>query len=138
MERFDQLLADDEIKNEFERRMGDAKREWERLASLSSEERLSERESALEKREQALKMSELRAGARESFIKRRLPAEFASVFAFADGDTERGVDMVEAAFRNAVQAEVLSRLGGSVPKVAASVRPAADMSDEEYYSSISV
>ena len=138
MEKFDQLLADGEIRNEFERRLEDAKREWERVASLSSEERLSERESALEKREQALRISETRAGARESFIRRGLPAEFASVFAFEDGDAERGVDLVEAAFRNAVQSEVLSRLGGSVPKASSNAKPTGEMSDEEYYSSLSI
>ena len=136
MEKFDELLADDEMKREYEKRLEEARREWERVASLSAEEKLRERAQALDERESALKKGEIRAGARELFIKRGLPPEFAGVFTFEDGKIESGVDLVEAAFRSAVQSEVLSRLGGSVPKAAADIRPESEMSDEEYYSSL--
>ena len=134
---FETMLESPDMKAAFEARLEKERKEWERISSLTQEERLSERESALNARESAVRISEIRAAAREGFVKRGLPAEFAAIFAFNDeNDIEGGINAVETAFRSAVQTEILTRLGGQVPSADIPHKPESEMSDEEYYLSI--
>ena len=49
-------------------------------------------------------------------------------------ECDLGIEMLDEAFREAVKAEVVKKLGGEKPSLGMQVMDAADMSDEQYYS----
>lgn len=96
------------------------------------------RASQLDTREEALAQREMQALARAEMEKCGLPGDLSACLCFADAQAvKNGVQLLESAFRAAVQKGVEERLlGGTLPK-AAPIPPLSELSDEEYYAAIS-
>lgn len=123
-----------EWETEVERRVNAARAEGERVAGLSAEERLQERERALAGRERELARRELRAEALQELAGRGLPGELADALSYEDREAcRRSMEQTERAFRAAVQAGISQRLGAMPPAVAAGVVDAEKLTDEQYY-----
>jgi hypothetical protein len=156
MANFDEMLLDEEVRQEYDRRVSQelesaradwenesrrsieaAVAEWNRQASLTEDERLAERIKALDERERAITVMELRARAAQMLTARGLPAQLAEVMSFEDAAAcDRGVEMLDRAFREAVQAEVIRKIGGEKPVMGVLGTDYAAMNDEQYYSAV--
>lgn len=115
-------------------RVAAARLEGQRIAGLSAEEQLSQRERELDRREAEIRKRELRAMAAQQLAARGLPPELAEAINYDDRDAcERSIDNVERVFRDAVQNGVTMRLGAAAPKAAPAGIDPAKLSDEQYY-----
>ena len=141
-----QAVTAEEVSQQIQTAIEQARAEWERaqaenqrMAAMSTEERagyeMSRREAELDEREKKLIRREVKAMALEKLAERGLPGELADALN-CDSETEciNGIDRIERAFRQAVQAAVDERLRGEVPAAGMNRRVDADsMSDAEYY-----
>ena len=98
-----------------------ARREAERLAGMSAEQRLEherqERERTLAEREAAVQRRELRAQALETLAQRGLPRELAGVLSYESAEAcNESIANAEKAFRAAVKRGVDERMKGVPPK----------------------
>lgn len=154
MERFDEMLNDEEMRVEYDRRLAQeidgARAQWDvefrrgveaaiaeysRQAGMSDEERMAERAKALDERERAVERMELRARAAQLMAARGLPSQLADYLAFEDAVAcDQGIEALDRAFREAVQAEVMKKLGGERPVMGMVGRAPAEITDEQYYS----
>lgn len=125
----------EQVRAEWER----AQAENQRVAAMSQEERagyvLSLREAELAEREKKLLARELKAMALEKLAARGLPAGLADALSYESEEAcLKGIDSIERAFRDAVQAAVDKRLRGETPVSGMSRRlDAENMSDTDYY-----
>lgn len=117
------------IQREADKRVEQAnqavKTEAERLAAMSAEERekalrekteseFKAREDALKQREAEIMRKELRAQALEALAGKGLPSTLAEILTYSDAEAcNASIATVEKAFRDAVKAEVDSRLAAS-------------------------
>lgn len=150
---FDELMENESVRGEFERRLGQAleearggweqdlerrlisaRAEGERIAGMSAEERLKERERQLAEREREITRRELRAMAAQLLAGRGLPGELADALCFEDAEAcERSIDSVERAFRAAVQQGITQRLGSGTPPRGGEICEPAKLTDDQYY-----
>lgn len=150
---FDQMLENEGVRAEFEQRISraleeardgweqeiesrliSARAEGERIAGMSAEERLRERERQLKERERDLTRRELRAMAAQLLASRSLPGELADALCFEDAEAcERSIDGVERAFRAAVQQGITQRLGSETPPRGGEICDPARLTDAQYY-----
>ena len=150
----DELMQNESVREEFERRLRQAleeartgweqdiekrlvsaRAEGERIAGMSAEERLREREKQLAEREQAITRRELRAMAAQLLASRGLPGELADALCFEDAEAcERSIDSVERVFRAAVQQGITQRLGSAAPPRGGEICDPAKLTDDQYYS----
>ncbi len=98
-----------------------AKTEAERLAKLSADEKKAEedrlRAEELAKKDRELTVRELQLEAVDELNKRKLPVDFAKILLGETAeDTLEKIKLFETAFREAVQAEVDSKLKGRTPE----------------------
>ncbi len=98
-----------------------AKTEAERLAKLSAAEKKAEedrlRAEELAKKDRELTVRELQLEAVDELNKRKLPVDFAKILLGETAeDTLDKIKLFETAFREAVQAEVDSKLKGRTPE----------------------
>jgi hypothetical protein len=119
------LREDSELQRQFDRMvsrsLATARGKWERERDAEIQQaaliRDAEREAALEGREAALRMRELRAEALEQLSQRGLPTELADCLRFDDPQAaEASLAQVEKAFRAQVDKAVEKRLRGQAPK----------------------
>ncbi|MET1173782.1 DUF4355 domain-containing protein [Paenibacillus amylolyticus] len=97
-----------------------AKTEAEKLAKMNAEQKAEherqKREKALADRESDITRRELRATALEQLSEKKLPLSLAEVLVYTDADaTNKSLEAVEKAFREAVEAGVNDRLKGDPP-----------------------
>lgn len=150
---FDELMENETVRAEFEQRLNraleearggweqevekrliSARAEGERIAGMSAEERIRERERQLAEREQEINRRELRAMAAQLLAERGLPGELADAICFEDAEAcERSIDSVERAFRAAVQQGVTQRLGSGAPPKGGEICEPGKLTDEQYY-----
>lgn len=150
---FDELMENEDVRAEFERRVSQAleearggweqelerrlisaRAEGERIAGMSAEERLREREKQLAEREREITSRELRAMAVQLLAERGLPGELADALCFEDAEAcERSIDGVERAFRAAVQHGVTQRLGSGAPPRGGEICDPGKLTDDQYY-----
>lgn len=154
MEKFEEMMLDEEMCAEFERRVAEevqkAKAEMElqakegaqkavaeyiRQESMTEDERISEKMKELEARERRIVMMEMRARAVQKLAEKGLPVKLSEVMVFeSEKDCDSGIEMLDEVFREAVKAEVVKKLGGERPIAGMQAMDDADMSDEQYYS----
>lgn len=108
---YDAAVAD-AVSKELEKQAAQ-KAEEERQKGLSDEEKMSEREQAIAKREAELLKAELRSEAVISLGKEKLPAGLAECFDYSSKESyETSRKAVTAAFQEAVKTAVNDRLRG--------------------------
>lgn len=96
-----------------------------------------DREQALQERERAVQLREMRLRARSQLRERGLPETLAEALNYQDdGTLERSMQATEQAFRLAVERSVLEKMRGSAPQRAAPRKDPEELSDDEYYRSI--
>lgn len=154
MEKFEEIMLDEEMRGEFERRVSEevqkaraemeiqakegaqkAVAEYIRQESMTEDERISQKMKELEDRERRIVMMEMRARAAQMLAEKGLPVKLSEVMVFeGEKECDRGIEMLDEAFREAVKAEVVKKLGGEKPSLGMQAMDAADMSDEQYYS----
>lgn len=154
MEKFEEMMLDEEVRAEFERRVAEevqkvraemeiqakegaqkAVAEYIRQESMTEDERISEKMKELEERERRIVMMEMRARAASMLAEKGLPVKLSEVMVFeSEKECDLGIEMLDEAFREAVKAEVVKKLGGEKPSLGMQAMDAADMSDEQYYS----
>ena len=110
-----------------------ARQEAEQLSQMSAEQRaerqMTERETALAVREEALKHREIHAAAVQLLQEKGLPAELADAMEFADEASMRAaVTQLEQVFRLALQQGIEERMKGIAP--VASVNTTAGFEDK--------
>jgi len=135
MEKIDEIMKDEDVRLEIDRRVSEemekARSAWEdemrrsienavaeakRQESLSEDEKIAERMKALDERERRIGMMENRTRAAQMLAEKGLPVKMAEVLTFEDGEAcDRGIEMLDSAFRQAVQAEVVKKLGSEKP-----------------------
>lgn len=119
---------------EARQRTEEARQEGLRMASMTQEERLAQREAELSQREKEILRRELRAEAMNELARRGLPAELAEALCYEDEEAcRRSIEGTDRAFRQAVQAGVTRRLGDALPPRGGAGQDPASMSDEAYY-----
>lgn len=153
---FDEMLAEQTVREEHERRvkqaldeakglweqetqarLAAARAEGERIAGMSAEEKLREREAQIAQRERELVRRELVALAAELLAAKGLPGELAEVLRLEDADgCQRSVECVERAFRSAVQDGVTRRLGAETPPMGGMAVDPAALTDAQYYTGL--
>jgi hypothetical protein len=106
---------------EWTGKLEEAKTEAERLAKLSADEKKAEedkkRADELAKKDKELTVRELQLEAVDELNKRKLPVGFAKILLGETAeDTLEKIKLFETAFREAVQAEVDSKLKGRTPE----------------------
>lgn len=106
---------------EWTGKLEEAKTEAERLAKLSADEKKAEedrlRAEELAKKDRELTARELQLEAVDELNKRKLPVGFAKILLGETAeDTLEKIKLFETAFREAVQAEVDSKLKGRTPE----------------------
>lgn len=117
------------------RMIAEAIAEERRQAALTDDDRLREREAAIDRRERELLRRELRARAVQLLAQRGLPTELAQAMSFEDEQgCDAGVEALDGAFRKAVQAMVNQKLGAQAPAMNAPAFDSASLTDEQYYS----
>jgi hypothetical protein len=109
-----------------------ARQEAEQLAQMSAEQRaqhqMTERETALNQREEALQRREIHAAAVQLLQEKGLPAELADALEYADAEKmQTAIAQLEQAFRAALQQGIEERMKGMAP--AATVSTAAGFED---------
>ena len=97
-----------------------ARQEAEQLAQMTAEQRaqhqMTERETALAQREEALKQREMHAAAVQQLQDVGLPAGLADALTYADADSMRAaIVQLEQAFREALQQGIEERMKGMAP-----------------------
>ena len=121
---------------EARQRTEEARQEGLRMASMTQEERLAQREAELSQREKEILRRELRVEAMNELARRGLPAELAEALCYEDEEAcRRSIEGTDRAFRQAVQAGVTRRLGDALPPRGGAGQDPASMSDEAYYAS---
>ena len=138
---FDGFLAQEGNQAEFDRRVqkaidtavSNAQQKWqaltddklseaERLAKMNKEEKAAfmqqKKEKELSDRESAVARKELMAEAKNTLAEKKLPAGLAEVLNYTNAEScNKSIDAVEKAFQAAVEAAVQERLkGGEPPK----------------------
>jgi len=107
---------------EFQTKLDEAKTEAEKLAKMTAEQKAEyerqKREEELAKREREITRRELRATALETLAEKGLPKQLAEILDYTDAEsTNKSIETVEKAFREAVEQAVNERLkGGGAPK----------------------
>ncbi len=109
-----------------------ARQEAEQLSQMTAEQRaehqMTERETALAAREDALKRREIHAEAVRLLQEKGLPAELADALEYADAQSmSLAIEQLEKAFRAALQQGIEERMKGMAP--AAAVSTAAGFGD---------
>ena len=148
------MMQEEKVRAEIERRVGEEKEkmkaeaqeeirkgvekavsEFQRQQAMTEDERMAEKMRELQERERRIAMMEMRARAAGMLAERGLPVKLSEVVDFS-GEEEcvKGIGMLDQAFREAVQAEVVKKLGGSVPVAGVRMADPAEMTDEMYYS----
>lgn len=124
-----------EWENEISARLMAARAEGERIAGMSAEEKLAERERKLNEREKQMHQKELRARMELKLVEEGLPRALADAFSYEDEEkAKRSYEAVVGVFRDAVQEKVSERLGSiELPKVGQIGEP-VKLTDEQYYS----
>lgn len=145
-QRLARLQADAEARVKTAREEG--RSEAEKLAKMSEEQRLThereqaeraarERENALKTREAEITRRELRAEAIETLTGKGLPKDLHSILDYSSADAcSQSIDVVEKAFRRAVQEGIDERLrksGVRLPTAGGDAPDYNSMSDDEYY-----
>lgn len=102
-------------------KLDEAKTEAEKLAKMNAEQKAEherqKRDKALTDREAEITRRELRATALETLAEKGLPKTLADILVYTDADaTNKSLESVEKAFREAVEAGVNERLKGDTPK----------------------
>jgi hypothetical protein len=110
---------------DYEERVKTERREAERLARLSDEERQKENEKMfkeeLSKREKEILKKEMKLEAINILAEKKLPVSFSDILIGDTAEeTQHKIKAFEEAFRSEVSKEVDSRLKGSTPKGGAS------------------
>jgi hypothetical protein len=105
---------------DMQTKLDEAKTEAEKLAKMNAEQKAEherqKREQALTDRENEITRRELRATALEQLSEKKLPLSLAEVLVYNDADsTNKSLDAVEKAFREAVETGVNERLKGNPP-----------------------
>ena len=123
---------------EQEKKLAEVRAEAERVARMTTEEKLQhlqqEKEKELEAREKELTQRENRAQALEMLHSRGLPAALLDALCFESMEKcLESLNKVEAAFRGAVQAGVTARMTGAAPALENHPAEWNAVSDEEYY-----
>ncbi len=98
----------------------DARTEAQKLAKMSADEKAEherqKREKELKERENALMARELKQGAKDLLIEKKLPVEFSDLIHYTDAETTKSqIEKLETAFNSAVEAKVNERLKGKTP-----------------------
>lgn len=106
---------------DLQAKLDEAKTEAEKLAKMNAEQKAEherqKREKALADREGEITRRELRATALEQLAEKGLPKTLAEILVYSDADaTNKSLEAVEKAFREAVEAGVNERLKGEPPK----------------------
>ncbi|MBQ4090407.1 MAG: DUF4355 domain-containing protein [Clostridia bacterium] len=124
-----------EWEKDISARLMAARAEGERIAGMTAEEKLVEREKKLVEREKAMQQKELRARLELRLVEEGLPRALAEAFSYEDEERAlRSYQAVVGVFRDAVQEKVSERLGSiEVPK-AGQVGDPVKLTDEQYYS----
>lgn len=141
MEMEQQRLIDEAVEDARRRweagmaeRLAEARAEGERIAGMTAEERLAERERKLAAKEREMLKKELYARMELKLIEDGLPRELAKAFDYEN--EERAMTSYAAitrVFRDCVQEKVAERLGSiELPKIGG-VKDTGDMTDEQYY-----
>lgn len=111
-------------KEKYETLMDDKLSEAEKLVKMSKEEKeqylRQKHMNELADREKAITRRELTAEAKNTLAEKELPVELAEMLDYADADScKTSIEVVEGAFRKAVERAVEDRLrGGKPPKKA--------------------
>ncbi|OMF54687.1 hypothetical protein BK138_16140 [Paenibacillus rhizosphaerae] len=106
---------------DFETKLAEAKTEAEKLAKMNADQKAEyerqKREDELSKREGEITRRELRATALEQLAEKGLPKTLADILDYGDAEsTNKSIEAVEKAFREAVEAGVNERLRGDAPR----------------------
>ena len=126
--------ARDEWENDMARRLADARAEGERIAGMTAEEKLAERERKLAMREKEMRRKELRARMELRLIEEGLPRELSEAFDYEDEErANASYNAITRVFRNCVQEMVAEKLGSIEMPKAGVVKEADCMTDEQYY-----
>ena len=132
---FDDFMKEENNKKEFEKRISAAieaeKAKWkkdtdsklseaEKLSQMTESEKaeyLSEkRTKELDAREEEITRKELMAEAKNTLAGKKLPVTLAEVLSYKDADScKKSIEVVENAFREALEAAVQERLKGGDP-----------------------
>lgn len=115
-------------------RLAEARAEGERIAGMTADEKLAERERKLAEREREMLKKELFARMELKLIEDGLPRELANAFNYENEElTMASYAAITRVFRETVQEKVSEKLGSiELPKVGA-VGDMAHMTDEQYY-----
>lgn len=106
---------------DFQTKLDEAKTEAEKLAKMNADQKAEyerkKQEEAMTKRESEITRRELRATALETLAEKGMPKTLADILNYTDADsTNKSIESVEKAFREAVEAGVNERLKGEPPK----------------------
>lgn len=115
---------------DYQAKLEQAKTEAEKLAKMNADQKAEyekqKREEELAKREGDITRRELRAQALEALAEKGLPKQLAEILVYSDAEaTNKSLEAVEKAFREAVEAGVNERLKGDPPKGGAAAQNAA-------------
>ena len=134
------------LSKDFESRLEEARKDGEKRAKMSEDERAKAdreaREEKLRKREAEITRRELRADAIEKLVGEGLPRELADLLDYSDADKcESSLDNLKKVFRASVQAQVDARIreSGGAPGGQGGRKNDPDpskMSDAEYYAAL--
>lgn len=106
---------------DYQSKLEAAKTEAEKLAKMNADQKAEyerqKKEEELTKRESEITRRELRASALETLAEKGLPKQLADILVFTDAETtNKSLEAVEKAFREAVESGVNERLKGDPPK----------------------
>ncbi|MFD2334680.1 DUF4355 domain-containing protein [Cohnella sp. GCM10020058] len=113
--------AQSKWEKDFQAKLDEAKTEAEKLAKMTAEQKAQherdKRDKDLADRENGITRRELRATALEQLAEKGLPKVLADVLVYTDADsTNKSIEAVEKAFKDAVEAGVNERLKGEPPR----------------------
>lgn len=105
---------------DYKAKLETEKKEAERLAKLTEEEKRKElirqKDEEIAKRENEIRIRELKLDTINALTEKKLPVEFADFLIGADADTtHKNIKTFEATFQKAIQESVESRLKGNPP-----------------------
>lgn len=129
------------LQAENEKLLAEMKAKAEKLALMSTEEKLAhlkqEKEKELEEREKELTQRENRAQALEMLHSKGLPSALLDALCFENMEKcLESLNKVEAAFRSAVQAGVTARMQGKAPIRENQPVDVDALADDEYYQNL--
>lgn len=124
---FDRILgerlnkAQSKWEKDFQAKLDEAKTEAEKLAKMTADQKAQherdKRDKELADRESEITRRELRATALEQLAEKGLPKNLADILSYTDADaTNKSIEAVEKAFKDAVEAGVNERLKGDAPR----------------------